>query len=65
MNASARQYTLYRLPFLKRDEPWNWLIEADPFDTFVAAEAEKRRLQTGPRNLDSFKIVDEPKGYGA
>lgn len=46
----TRQFTIYRLPFLKADEPWNWLLAAAPFPT--------------ADGLSRFKIVSEPKGFG-
>ena len=60
----TRQFTIYRLPFLKRDEPWNWLLAAAPFPTADAAAAEKARLEAAADGLSRFKIVSEPKGFG-
>ena len=65
MAIDPRQYTLYRLPFGQPDEPWNWLIEVDPFDILADAETASRRFEAVPANLDRFKVVDEPRGYGA
>lgn len=62
--SERRQYTLYCLPFLKSDEPWHWLIAADPFPTRAEAEDEKVRQETNGNGLDRYKIENEPEGWG-
>lgn len=62
--SERRQYTLYHLPFLKSDEPWNWLIAADPFPTRAEAEPEKARQEARSGGLDRYKIENEPEGWG-
>lgn len=62
--SERRQYTLYYLPFTKSDEPWHWLIAADPFPTHAEAEAEKARQEALSGGLHRYKIVNEPEGWG-